>query len=134
MPGPRQAATARPKHEPLDDGIRLAILRLLEERPEVSQRELARELGLSLGKTNYCLRALIEKGWVKARNFRDSGNKLGYAYVLTPSGMRAKATATLDFLARKQSEFAALEAEIERLRREVDRQRGQLGPPSGQRA
>lgn len=134
MPGSRQAVTVRPKHEPLDDGIRLAILRLLEERPEVSQRELARELGLSLGKTNYCLRALIEKGWVKARNFRDSANKLGYAYVLTPSGMRAKATATLDFLARKQSEFAALEAEIERLRREVDRQRGQLGPPSGQRA
>lgn len=134
MPGSRQAATARPKHEPLDDGIRLAILRLLEERPEVSQRELARELGLSLGKTNYCLRALIEKGWVKARNFRDSSNKLAYAYVLTPSGMRAKATATLDFLARKQREFAALEAEIERLRREVDRERESAGASPGQRA
>jgi EPS-associated MarR family transcriptional regulator len=116
----------------LDDGIRLGILRLLEERPEISQRELARELGLSLGKANYCLRALIEKGWVKARNFRDSGNKLAYAYVLTPSGMRAKASATLDFLARKQRDFAALEAEIESLRREVELQRGPSAPPSRQ--
>jgi EPS-associated MarR family transcriptional regulator len=117
----------------LEDGIRLAIMRALEERPEVSQRELARELGLSLGKTNYCLRALIEKGWVKARNFRDSGNKLAYAYVLTPSGLRAKASATLDFLARKQSEFVALEAEIERLRLEVDRASRSARNTPGQR-
>jgi EPS-associated MarR family transcriptional regulator len=108
-------------------------MRALEERPEVSQRELARELGLSLGKTNYCLRALIEKGWVKARNFRDSGNKLAYAYVLTPSGLRAKASATLEFLVRKQREFAALEAEIERLRLEVDRASRSVRNPPGQR-
>jgi EPS-associated MarR family transcriptional regulator len=106
----------------LDDGIRLAILRLLEERPEVSQRELARELGLSLGKTNYCLRALMERGWVKARNFRNSQNKLAYAYVLTPAGLRAKATATLNFLERKQREFERLQAEIARLRSEVEGQ------------
>lgn len=103
----------------MDDEVRLSILRLLDERPNVSQRELARELGLSLGKTNYCLRALIEKGWVKARNFRNNQNKLAYAYVLTPAGLRAKATATLNFLERKQREFERLQAEIARLRSEV---------------
>jgi EPS-associated MarR family transcriptional regulator len=100
------------------------MLRVLDRRPELSQRELARELGLSLGKTNYCLRALIEKGWVKARNFRDNRNKLAYAYVLTPNGLREKAAATLSFLARKQREFALLEAEIERLRREIESETG----------
>ncbi len=105
----------------MDDDVRLAILRILDGRPEVSQRELARELGLSLGKTNYCLRALIEKGWVKARNFRNSRNKLAYAYVLTPKGLREKAAAMLSFLARKQREYAALEAEIARLHREIER-------------
>jgi EPS-associated MarR family transcriptional regulator len=103
----------------MDDEVRLAILRILDARPEVSQRALARELGLSLGKTNYCLRALMERGWVKARNFRNSQNKLAYAYVLTPAGLRAKATATLNFLERKQREFERLQAEIARLRREI---------------
>jgi EPS-associated MarR family transcriptional regulator len=103
----------------MDDEVRLAILRILDRRPEVSQRELARELGLSLGKTNYCLRALMARGWVKARNFRNNRNKLAYAYVLTPAGLRAKATATLNFLERKQREFEQLQAEIARLRREV---------------
>jgi EPS-associated MarR family transcriptional regulator len=103
----------------MDDEVRLAILRILDRRPEVSQRELARELGLSLGKTNYCLRALMARGWVKARNFRNNRNKLAYAYVLTPAGLRAKATATLSFLERKQREFEQLQAEIARLRREV---------------
>ncbi len=104
---------------PMDDEVRLAILRILEQRPEVSQRELARELGLSLGKTNYCLRALMAWGWVKARNFRNNQNKLAYAYVLTPAGLRAKALATLNFLERKQREFERLQAEIARLQREV---------------
>jgi EPS-associated MarR family transcriptional regulator len=106
----------------MDDEVRLAIMRILDERSEVSQRELARELGLSLGKTNYCLRALMERGWVKARNFRNNRNKLAYAYVLTPAGLRAKAAATLKFLERKQREFEALQVEIARLRREVAEQ------------
>lgn len=107
----------------IDEDLRLAILRQLSERPEQSQRELARALGLSLGKTNYCLHALIEKGWIKARNFRNSSNKLAYAYALTPSGLRAKARATIAFLDRKQREFESLRHQIEALRAEVARER-----------
>lgn len=94
-------------------------MRLLTESPDLSQREVAQRLGLSLGKTNYCLRALIDKGWVKVNNFRNSQNKLAYAYVLTPSGFLAKGNATADFLRRKQHEFEQLEREIAELRQEV---------------
>ncbi len=102
-----------------DDEIRYRLFRLIEANPGISQRELARELGVSLGKVNYCLRALIDKGWVKAHNFRRNRNKLGYAYLLTPSGMKEKARLTVRFLRRKMAEYEALEAEIERLRAEV---------------
>ena len=71
--------------------IQLKVLRSLEENPEITQRELAAELGVSLGKTNYCLKALIEKGWVKANNFKNSNNKAAYAYLLTPRGLEEKA-------------------------------------------
>ncbi len=104
----------------LDDDTRYRLLRLLTEHPNYSQRELASELGLSLGKTNYCLRALIERGWIKMQNFRSSENKLSYAYVLTPTGVMAKFRATADFLRRKQGEYARLEREIAELRSEVD--------------
>lgn len=104
----------------LDDDTRYRLLRLLTEHPNYSQRELASELGLSLGKTNYCLRALIEHGWIKVQNFRSSDKKLAYAYVLTPSGVMAKFRATADFLRRKQGEYARLESEIAQLRSEVD--------------
>ncbi len=97
----------------------LRLLRLLEVRPELSQRDLARELGTSLGKTNYCLNALIEKGWIKVRNFRNSRNKLGYAYLLTPSGIERKAAITVQFLRRKMQEYEVLKREIELLEREV---------------
>ena len=103
----------------MDEELRLRILRLLTESPDLSQRELAHRLGLSLGKTNYCLRALIDKGWVKVNNFRNSQNKLAYAYILTPTGLIAKGNATSSFLRRKQEEFAQLEEEIDQLRREV---------------
>ena len=103
----------------MDDQVRLQLLRELNEHPDLSQREIAQRLGLSLGKTNYCLRALIDKGWVKVNNFRNSQNKLAYAYVLTPSGMRAKASVTAAFLRRKQEEYARLEQEISELRAEV---------------
>lgn len=100
----------------------LQLLRLLEDNPRVSQRELAQSLGISLGKANYCLRALIGKGLVKARNFRDSDNKRAYLYVLTPQGIEARARLTARFLARKISEYESLKAEIEQLRREVSTQ------------
>lgn len=95
------------------------LLRLLETRPELSQRDLARELGTSLGKVNFCLNALIGKGWVKVRNFRNNQNKLSYAYLLTPRGIESKATITVQFLRRKMAEYESLKAEIEQLRREV---------------
>jgi EPS-associated MarR family transcriptional regulator len=105
----------------MDEELRLRILRLLTESPDLPQRELAHRLGLSLGKTNYCLRALVEKGWIKVNNFRNSQNKMAYAYVLTPQGMSAKAAVTAAFLRRKQDEYASLEREIEELRAEVVR-------------
>jgi len=105
--------------EPAQDDIPLQLLRLLEANPRMSQRALAEALGLSLGKTHYCVHALIEKGWVKVRNFRNSDNKLAYAYALTPRGIRQRATATVLFLKRKRAEYAALEREIRRLEAEV---------------
>ncbi|MGP1680664.1 MAG: MarR family EPS-associated transcriptional regulator [Burkholderiales bacterium] len=101
------------------DHTHLRLLRLLEARPELSQRDVARELGTSLGKTNYCLNALIDKGWVKARNFRNNKNKLGYAYLLTPRGIESKAAITLDFLRRKMDEYEELKHEIELLQHEI---------------
>jgi len=105
----------------MDEELRLRILRLLTDSPDLSQRELALRLGLSLGKTNYCLRALIDKGWVKVNNFRNSQNKLAYAYVLTPTGLSAKGAATAAFLRRKQEEFSMMEREIMELRQEVSK-------------
>lgn len=99
------------------------IMKVLEENPNLSQRELARALGISVGKINYCLAALIDKGWIKARNFRHSNNKLGYAYLLTPRGIREKAALTVDFLRRKVAEYQALEQEIAQLRRVVEESR-----------
>lgn len=106
----------------MDDDTRLLLLRQLSEHPDLSQREISQRLGLSLGKTNYCLRALIDKGWVKMNNFRNSQNKLAYAYMLTPQGIRAKAAVTAAFLLLKQEEYARLEHEIAQLRAEVSTQ------------
>ena len=103
----------------LTDEYRSKILRILEEDPEISQRDLARELGISLGKANYCLRALMEKGLVKANNFKNSNNKAAYMYFLTRKGFSEKARATTRFLERKMAEFEALQREIEILRREA---------------
>lgn len=101
------------------EGARLAVLRLLEQRPEISQRELSDALGLSLGRTHYVLHALLDKGMVKARNFRRSGNKLAYAYVLTPSGINEKLRLTRAFLSRKEAEFEDLQRMIAALRGEL---------------
>ena len=102
-----------------DEDLRFRVLRLLEGNPELSQRQIARELGISLGGVNYCLRALADKGYVKIRNFRASNNKLRYAYFLTPAGLSEKAGLTGRFLARKMAEYEALTAEIEALRRDM---------------
>ena len=104
----------------LDDETRYRLLKALEAQPELTQRQLAAELGLSLGKTNYCLRALAEKGWIKLGNVRRNPNKRAYGYLLTPSGMMEKARVTRRFLHRKRAEYQALEQEIEQLRTEAD--------------
>lgn len=101
------------------DELHYKLLKVLQDNPDLSQRELAREIGLSLGKTNYCIRALIEKGFIKASNFRNSQNKVAYAYYLTPHGIEEKIQATAFFLKRKMNEYEALEREIDLLRQEV---------------
>lgn len=95
------------------------ILRLIEERPEISQRELAGILGVSLGKTHYLLKALLDKGLVKMGNFRRHDNKLAYVYKLTPSGIAAKLSLTREFLDHKEAEYLALHREIAQLRQEL---------------
>jgi EPS-associated MarR family transcriptional regulator len=104
---------------PISDSTRLQIMRLLSDNPELTQRELADALGISLGATHYCLRALINKGLVKAENFRQSSTRRRYAYFLTPQGLTEKVRATRAFLERKQAEHAALQQEIVRLRQEL---------------
>ncbi|AFJ01913.1 Transcriptional regulator, MarR family [Methylophaga frappieri] len=102
----------------LTDETRYRIIKSIEQNPEISQRELAEKLGISLGKANYCIKALIEKGIVKASNFRNSKNKLAYLYKLTPKGIEAKAAITAKFLKIKMREYEQLEIEIEELRKE----------------
>ena len=103
----------------LSDEYRYKILKSLEANPEISQRELAGELGISLGRVNYCIQALIEKGLVKANNFRNSKNKKGYAYLLTPRGIEDKARMTVEFLKIKIAEHEALTKEISGLQAEA---------------
>lgn len=103
----------------LTDEYRYKILKLVEAKPDISQRELAEALGISLGKVNFCLKALVQVGLVKASNFRNNKNKMAYMYLLTPKGIEEKAAITMRFLKSKTEEFKALEAEIEELRREA---------------
>ena len=88
--------------------IHLKVLRIIEENPEITQRELAQELNISLGKVNYCLKALIQKGWVKANNFKNSNNKSAYAYLLTPKGIERKTKITARYLRSKIEEYESL--------------------------
>ncbi|AUB84939.1 MarR family EPS-associated transcriptional regulator [Candidatus Thiodictyon syntrophicum] len=99
--------------------MRYRLLKHLSEQPQASQRHLSEVLGVSVGSLNYCVNALIERGWVKATNFRNSHNKLAYAYLLTPSGIEAKTRIAMRFLQRKLEEYEALEHEIAQLRSEV---------------
>lgn len=102
-----------------DKPVDLELLRLLESHPEYSQRQLSGALGLSLGKTHYLLKALLDKGWVKAKNFRRSGNKMGYLYVLTPTGVKRRLQMTQSFLVRKEQEYETLRSQIATLRQEL---------------
>lgn len=104
----------------MDDELRHRILRILADHPDVNQRELAGILGVSLGKANYCLAALIEKGWIKARNFKNNRNKLAYAYYLTPQGIEEKARLTVRFFRRKVKEYEELKAQIDELAIEAE--------------
>lgn len=99
--------------------VRFRVLRLIESRPEISQRELADELGISLGQINYQLKALKEKGLIKVGNFMRSDNKLAYVYLLTPQGVASKLSVTKRFLARKREEFELMKAELDELEREA---------------
>lgn len=100
------------------DSSILGVLRLLDKSSRLTQRDIARELDMSLGKANYCMRALIGKGFVKAKNFRNSTNRRAYWYLLTSEGVAAKASLTRDFFARKREEYEALRLEVDLLQRE----------------
>lgn len=106
----------------LDEKTRFHLLRLLQANPELSQRQLAEELGVSVGKVNYCLQALLQKGLVKISNFRDSQNKLAYAYYLTPKGAKEKMRATAEWLEIRMREYEEIQREIEELKREMSGQ------------
>ena len=95
-------------------------MRILHESPDITQRELAEKLGVSVSGLNYCLKALIDKGWVKIQNFSNNKNKLGYAYLLTPAGIVQKASLTSSFLQRKMEEYEALKQEIKQMKQEFN--------------
>lgn len=102
----------------LDNQFR--VLRTIERNPELSQREMAASLGLSLGSVNYCLKALVEKGWIKSKNFTNSANKRAYAYLLTKEGVQEKTKLASGFLQRKMQEYQTLQLEIQELQEEVE--------------
>jgi len=104
----------------IQDDTHFRIMRILQENPDLTQRELADQLGMSVGGLNYCLKALIDKGFVKMQNFQNSKNKFKYVYLLTPQGIAEKLMLTSCFLKRKMEEFEALKIEIEALKSEVD--------------
>ena len=105
----------------MDDSSRYKLLKLLHENPEFSQRDLARHMGVSLGKVNYCLQSLIKAGAIKVDNFRNSKNKSAYLYKLTPSGLEEKSRVTKRFLARKLTEYESIKKEIFELQAEVSK-------------
>ena len=105
----------------MNQELSIKIIRELEKAPEQSQRALSKRCGVSLGSIHYCISALVEKGYVKARNFKNAQNKLAYAYVLTPSGINLKKELTLAFLKRKQAEYEALQKEIKALEKDLGR-------------
>jgi len=119
VPAPVTATTVTTKHVTLHDATHLQVLRLLQVNPQMNQRELARALGVSLGKTNFCVQALLAKGWLKMQSFSGNKRKLAYVYLLTPMGISEKALLTARFLTRKMQEYEALRLEIDALQQET---------------
>lgn len=111
--------TIESRRAKLQEDTYFRVMRLLQENPDLTQRELAQQLGVSVSGLNYCLKALIEKGWVKVQNFSHSKNKFGYVYILTPGGIAQKTLLAGRFLKRKMEEYEALSAEIRSLRSEA---------------
>ena len=109
------------KKSPMNSDIHFKLLDILEKNPELSQRLLSRELGISLGSINFCIRALIQKGQVKAHNFKNNSNKIGYVYLLTPQGISEKIKMTKDFLKKRINEYEELQSEIERLKQDMNK-------------
>ena len=107
------------RQKKLQEDTEFRVLRMLEAQPDATQRDLAENAGISVGALNYCLKALIAKGMVKMQNFSESRNKFGYVYVLTPDGLSHRAALTQAFLKRKLAEYAALQLEIESLKRDA---------------
>jgi EPS-associated MarR family transcriptional regulator len=101
--------------------IHLELLRKLEVNPEYTQRELSQEMGVSLGKINYCMKKLIERGWKKLSNFSHNSNKVGYIYLLTPKGIEQKASLTISFLKIKMQEYEILKNEISKLKQDAEK-------------
>ncbi len=112
----------------LNEESHLKVLRLLESNPHLNQRDLSKALGVSLGKANYCIKALLEKGLIEMQSFRNNQNKLAYAYLLTPSGISEKSGITARFLKRKMAEYEHLTLEIEALKFEVNQAQGKSVP------
>lgn len=120
MPSPvRENSLVTSRQAKLQEDTYFRVMQILQENPDLTQRELAERLGVSLGGINYCLKALMDKGFVKMKNFASAKNKFGYVYVLTPRGVLEKAAITQRFLLRKMAEYDALKAEIEALKAEV---------------
>lgn len=103
----------------LQEDTYFRVMRLLQDNPDMTQRELAEKLGVSVGGLNYCLKALMERGWVKVQNFAHAKNKFGYVYLLTPRGVAEKTALASRFLQRKRAEYEMLKAEIAALSAEV---------------
>jgi EPS-associated MarR family transcriptional regulator len=120
------------QHPQLNEDLHFRVLKLLEDTPDLSQRELADRLSVSNGKLHYCMRALIDKGLVKLGNFANSKHHLGYVYLLTPAGIAQKANMTGRFLKRKMAEYEALKQEIAILQAEVASQHGHSGKEAGE--
>jgi EPS-associated MarR family transcriptional regulator len=115
-------------NKPLQEEMSYRVMQLLQENPDLTQRELAEKLGVSVGGMNFCLKALVDKGWVKMKNFAHSKNKFGYMYVLTPHGLSEKAELTGRFLKRKMAEYEMLKLEIESLKNQLATQKATSMP------
>lgn len=118
LPPPEHHA-ATPQNESNEQMQTLSVLRLISAQPDLTQRQLASLLGISLGKTNFIIRAVLGRGWIKVENFRRSNNKIGYIYILTPQGISQRLRLTQTFIARKEWEYEQLRSEIDRLRAEI---------------